>query len=48
MFELIHPTFDACLVSFITCAFLREMFILILPDQLAGPGGSFVDTDRRR
>lgn len=47
MFDLFVPSFDACLVSFITCALLREMFILTLPDTLAGPGDSSIDTHSR-
>lgn len=39
-------SFDDLLASFLICLVLREAFILALPDHIAGPGGSFIDTDR--
>ena len=35
------------MLSAITCLILREAMILALPDRLAGPGGSFIDTTKR-
>lgn len=39
-------SFDDILASLIVCLTLREAFIIALPDRIAGPGGSFIDTDR--
>ena len=47
MFDLFCPNVDACVVSFTSCVLLRELLILTLPDRLAGPGGSFIDTKPR-
>jgi hypothetical protein len=33
-------------MSAITCLVLREIFILTLPDDIAGPGGWLIDTGR--
>ena len=39
-------TFDMVLMSAITCLMIREALIVALPDTIAGPGGSFIDTER--
>ena len=39
-------TFDALAATFLTCVLLRQAFIVVLPNQIAGPGGSFIDTNR--
>ncbi len=44
MSELFFPSFDLLMASFLTCLMIREMLILVLPSDLAGPGGSFIDT----
>ena len=47
MSELFGLSFDAVAISALTCMVLREVFIITLPSNLAGPGGSFIDTDPR-
>ena len=37
-------SFDAIVVSFLACCLIREGMIMFLPDEIAGPGGSFIDT----
>jgi hypothetical protein len=37
-------SFDGLLGSLFVCRALRQMMILVLPDRVAGPGGSFTDT----
>lgn len=37
-------SFDLLAASFLTCLMIREAMILCLPDRIAGPGGSFIDT----
>lgn len=44
MLELLPTTFELPLASFLTCLLIREIMILCLPDDVAGPGGSFIDT----
>lgn len=44
--ELMNITFDMIIVSAIMCLMIREVLIVALPDEVAGPGGSFIDTDR--
>ena len=39
-------TFDTIVMSAITCLIIREAMILALPDSIAGPGGSFIDTKK--
>ena len=39
-------SFDAICVSFLVCAVVRELMILGLPDEIAGPGGWFIDTNQ--
>ena len=41
-------SFDFALASFLTCVVLRDVFVLALPERVAGPGGCLVDTDRDR
>ena len=38
------PTAEIFIASFLTCLVIREVMILVLPDDIAGPGGSFIDT----
>ena len=40
-------SFDLLLASFLTCVVLRDVFVLVLPDRVAGPGGWLVNTGRR-
>ncbi|MBT8408729.1 MAG: hypothetical protein KJN93_03790 [Alphaproteobacteria bacterium] len=40
-------TFDNVVMSAITCLVLREVFLVALPDHVAGPGGWLIDTDSR-
>lgn len=44
--DLFHLSFDAVICSGLTCLLLREAMIAVLPDHIAGPGGSFIDTSR--
>jgi len=44
MSELLALSFDAVLTSAIVCLVIRELIILALPDEVAGPGGWFIDT----
>lgn len=44
MDQLFSLSFDAVCVSFLTCALIREAMIFALPDEIAGPGGWFIDT----
>ncbi|MGB7263546.1 MAG: hypothetical protein WBC68_15900 [Albidovulum sp.] len=37
-------SFDEIAASFLACMLLRELMILGLPDNVAGPGGWLVDT----
>ena len=39
-------SFDAIVMSAISCLLIREALIVALPDRIAGPGGSFIDTGR--
>ena len=47
MSDLFNLTFEGVAISALTCLVLREVFIVALPDELAGPGGAFIDTDPR-
>lgn len=40
-------SFDLLIATFLTCVVLRDVFVLVLPDHLAGPGGVLVNTNRR-
>jgi hypothetical protein len=45
MMELLSQiSFDEVVAAFVTCLVIREILIFILPDHIAGPGGSFIDT----
>jgi hypothetical protein len=46
MSALFAVSFDTVVMSAITCLVLREIFILTLPDDIAGPGGWLIDTGR--
>ncbi|WP_380056868.1 hypothetical protein ACFE33_03320 [Falsihalocynthiibacter sp. SS001] len=37
-------TFDQIALSFMACFVVREIMILALPDNIAGPNGWLVDT----
>mgnify|MGYP001801776488 FL=1 len=47
MYLLHMISFDMLAMSMITCLVLREVFVVALPDSLAGPGGLLVDTEER-
>jgi hypothetical protein len=40
-------TFDTIVMTAITCLIVREALIIAMPDRIAGPGGSFIDTGPR-
>lgn len=44
---IIAITFDTIVMSAITCLIVREAMIITLPDRLAGPGGTFINTAKR-
>ncbi len=44
MSDLLFSSFDLVFASAVTCLMIREIMILCLPDDLAGPGGRFIDT----
>ena len=37
-------SFDEVVAAFLSCMVLREVMILALPDDIAGPGGWLIDT----
>lgn len=41
---LSQVSFDDIVASLLVCLILRETFVLVLPDHVAGPGGWLVDT----
>lgn len=46
--DILHMiSFDMLAMSMITCLVLREVFVVALPDRVAGPGGWLVDTEDR-
>ncbi len=45
MSALFAVSFDTVVLSAITCIALREIFLITLPDEIAGPGGWLIDTD---
>ncbi len=45
MEALFTVSFDTLVMSAITCLVLREVFIVTLPDHIAGPGGWLIDSD---
>lgn len=48
MVLILSITFNQIGLSFLACFALRELMILILPDRLAGPQGSFICTGSER
>ena len=44
MSELLTLSFDGIVTSAIVCLVIREVMIFALPDDIAGPGGSFINT----
>ena len=45
MFEILFlSTVEMYFVSLLVCLILRETMIFLLPNHIAGPGGSFIDT----
>lgn len=42
--ELLFLSFEPVLASLLTCLLVRELLIVVLPDSMAGPDGSFIDT----
>ena len=45
--DLLIFSFDAAAMALLSCIALREVFVFALPDQIAGPGGWFIDTNRK-
>lgn len=45
--DVLGISFDVVVMSMITCLIIREALIIALPNHIAGPGGSLIDTDRR-
>lgn len=37
-------SFDEIAASLLACLLVRELMIIALPDHIAGPGGSLIDT----
>lgn len=46
MSALFAVSFDTIVLTAISCLLLREVFVVALPDEIAGPGGWLVDTSR--
>ena len=46
MSALFAVSFDTIVLTAISCLLLREVFVVALPDEIAGPGGWLVDTTR--
>lgn len=44
MDAIFQLSFDGICVSFLACCAIRELLILSLPDRIAGPGGTLIDT----
>jgi len=38
-------TFDQILLSVLACIMIRQAMVFVLPDDIAGPGGRFINTD---
>ena len=38
-------SFDNVAMAAVTCLVIREIMILALPDEIAGPGGWLIDVD---
>lgn len=47
MSALFAVSFDTLVMSAISCLILREIFLVTLPDTIAGPGGWLINTDPR-
>ena len=47
MIDLFYPSIEAVAIAAITCIVLREVFIIAMPDSIAGPGGRLIDTAPR-
>lgn len=45
MSSLFTVSFDTVVMTAITCIALREVFLVTLPDRVAGPGGWLINTD---
>lgn len=41
---LAQISFDELVAAFVVCLVIREVLIFALPDDIAGPGGWFIDT----
>jgi len=41
---MLATSFDTIVMSALTCLIVREAMIFALPDTIAGPGGSLIDT----
>ena len=39
-------SFDLAVAALLTCVVLRDVFVIVLPDRIAGPGGWLVNTKR--
>ena len=46
MSALFAVSFDTIVLAAISCLLLREVFIVTLPNEIAGPGGWLIDTDK--
>ena len=44
MYWFFDITFFQVAMSFLTLFAIREAMIMVLPDEIAGPGGWFIDT----
>ncbi|MGB5556611.1 MAG: hypothetical protein WBN04_01225 [Paracoccaceae bacterium] len=42
--EFTTITFDQIALAAMACIALREAMIMVLPDEIAGPGGWLIDT----
>ena len=47
MFELFAFSLEGIALSALTCLVLREVAIISLPNEVAGPGGRWIDTRRK-
>ncbi|SDK43856.1 hypothetical protein [Aliiruegeria lutimaris] len=37
-------TVGEVILSFLTCCLIHEALVIVLPDEIAGPGGWLIDT----
>lgn len=44
MENLFALSFDNIAASLVACLLIREVMIVVLPDDIAGPGGWLIDT----